>query len=52
MMAALECGIGNIIDLFACGVAVAGATSQEHDLKRMIRANARLTGQLLTPRPW
>ena len=26
-----------------------GATSQEHDLERMIRANARLTGQLLTP---
>ena len=49
MMAALECGIGNILDLFACGVAVAGATSQEHDLERMIWANARLTGQLLTP---
>ena len=49
MMATLECGIENILDLFACGVAVEGATSQDHDLEQMIRANARQTGQLLTP---
>ena len=49
MMETLESDMGNILDLFACGVTAKSATSQEHELEQMIQANARLTGQLPTP---